>query len=91
MESGVIVQDLRETYQGWKRERSSMDSPDNLRDRGFERELDKVSLEHEEDSKLFPTMVPKCRLGKSRTNHQVVTNKGHYTQCHLDIGLAIQW
>jgi hypothetical protein len=31
-----------------------------------------------------------CRLGKARPNHQVATTLGHYTQCHLDIGPALQ-
>ena len=39
VESEVAKQASRETYQGWKRERSSMEYPSKLRDRGFGREV----------------------------------------------------
>jgi hypothetical protein len=71
VESGVARQVSRETYQGWKRECSSMESPGKLRDIGFGREAcQSVVREHEEDSKSSLTTMPKCyhtscRLGKS--------------------------
>jgi hypothetical protein len=59
VESGVARQASRETYQGWKREHSSMESPGKLRDTGFGREAFQSVVRAR---KCYRTS---CRLGKA--------------------------
>jgi hypothetical protein len=54
MESGVTIQASRETYQGWKRECSSMESPGNLSDRGFGREACQSVVRARRGFKILP-------------------------------------
>jgi hypothetical protein len=44
----------RETYQGWKREHSSMESPGKLRDRGFGREACQSVVRAQRGFKILP-------------------------------------
>jgi hypothetical protein len=54
MESGVARQVSRETYQGWKRERSSMESSKKLRDRCFGREYFQSVIRAQRGFKILP-------------------------------------
>jgi hypothetical protein len=54
VEGGVARQASRETYQGWERERSSMESPCKLRDRGFGREACQSVIRAQRGFKILP-------------------------------------
>jgi hypothetical protein len=58
-----------------ERERSSMESPVKLRDRGFGREACQSVVRARRGFKILPETTPKCystgcRLGKARPNHK---------------------
>lgn len=52
--------------------------------------MDCATKEDRDWTECWACYCTSCRLGKARPNHQVATTKGHYTQCHLDIGLVLQ-
>jgi hypothetical protein len=54
MESGVARQASRDIYQGWKRDRSLIESPGKLRDRGFERKAYQSDVRARRGFKILP-------------------------------------